>query len=285
MMQTAVDVDGDAVRFRRTSIGPPPPDGSATRTVASDLPYQDGTDLPAVLADRGLDAAGPLLERWLTLLDAAEPATLFDLVPHNLVVDDSGELHEIDVEFLVDGVTRDQTVRRGIFWLAHRATPLAWPGRWEPHTTVGDVMRALGAQVGLPPDGSWIDQAITEETQLITLLRPGPPAGKDLAAWTDEIGARLRRHVARPLDQQPLGTRLPERARRSAEEVKTARTQARKAVAEARTAVADARAVRKQLQARPAPPPARAATTAKRWVARALPRGTRRRALVDRLRR
>jgi hypothetical protein len=103
-------------------------------------------------------------------------------------------------------------------------------------------MRALAAHVDLPSDGSWIEQAIEEEAALIPRLRPGPPAGKDDAAWRDEIRARMQRHVRRRLSDQPLGTRLPERARLARADLAETRDQLR-------TAREELRAARKQLRA------------------------------------
>ena len=289
-MQTSVDVDGDSVRFRRTFAGPQPEQPSSVRALESDAPYVEGTDLPVVIADGGLDVAGRLLADWLTVLDAAaDPASLLDLAPHNMVVGADGRLHVIDVEFAAEDVGRDQVIRRGIFWLADRMTPLAPPERWEPCRTVGDVMRVLGGHVGLPEDGSWIEQAIDEEAELITRLRPGPPAGKDDAGWLEEITARMHRYVERPLERQPLGLRLPEQARRARENAQAARAAARDTREKLRAARAEVRAAQEQSRRaaaspRPTAPAARGAgTTARRWAARAFPRGTGRRRVLDRL--
>jgi SAM-dependent methyltransferase len=292
MMQTEVAIDGPSVRFRRTFAGPQRATTSTVRALESDLPYVEGTDLPAVIAGGGLGVAGPLLAEWLRLLDTAadeNPASLLDFAPHNMVVGTDGRLHVIDLEFAADDVGRDQALRRGIFWLGHRMTPLAPPERWNPCQTVGDVMRALGADVGLPPDGSWLEQAIEEEATLITRLRPGPPAGKDAAQWLDEIRTRLHRHVDRPLERHPLGLRLPDQARRARENAQAARAQVRTLREELRAARAAARAAQDQARratssARPSEPqPQRAAPAARRWAARAFPRGTRRRRVLNRI--
>jgi protein-L-isoaspartate O-methyltransferase len=287
MMQTNVAIDGGSVRFRRTFTGPQPATTPAVRALESDVAYVDGTDLPVVIAQGALPVAGPLLAEWLTLLDAAadeDPASVLDFAPHNMVVGTDGRLHVIDIEFAADDVGRDQALRRGIFWLGHRMTPLAPPERWEPCRTVGEVMRALGALVGLPEDGSWLEQAIEEEATLITRLRPGPPAGKDAAQWLDDIRNRLHGHVDRPLDRQPLGLRLPDHARRARENAQAARAQARSAREELRTARAAARAAQDEARrAVPAAQAKRSTPAARRLAARAFPRGTRRRRVLDRL--
>jgi hypothetical protein len=270
--------DDGAVWFRRTLDRDGADPGAAVRAVASAIRFQAGTDLIEVVAQGGAPAFGRAAADWLQLLDAAlaaDPGSAVDVLPHNLIVDDQGRLTVIDVELIDSSVTRDRVIRRGVFWLAVRATPLAVPERWDGATTVRDVMHQLGAFVGLADD-AWVDQAIAEEATFLARVRPGPPRDLDLPEWTDEIEARLRGYADRRLADQPLGERLPERYRRAMDEAKAAKAEIRRLKKEL--------AAERQRSASSAKPAERAAPGLRGAVVRAFPRGTKRRTVLDQLR-
>ena len=268
MTRTVIDAGSDPVLLRRSRLVEAQPPAGGLRVVPSDAAYEPGLDLSVQVAIEGAAAFAGFVAPWLELLDAAltaDPDTAIDVVPHNLVLDDGGKLHVIDVELADTGVTRERVIRRGIFWLADRAAPLAPPQRWEPCATVGDLMRELGRAAGLPADGSWLPAAIADEVDLLARVRPGPPAGLSDDEWRAQLTERTTRRTERKLADLPFGDRLPERLRQAQANLKTARR--------------DLATARKQLDAaRAAAGPARGSA-----VGRLLPRGTRRRALAERV--
>lgn len=223
---TVVQRSGDSVVFSRTSDGSGDP-AADVRVVDTEAAFERGSDLTEVLAEQGPGGFATFAPHWLDLIDEAmstDPASAIDVVPHNLIVRDDGTLRVIDVELTHAGVTRERVVRHGVFWLAVRATSLAVPERWRPAETVGDVMRALGVHAGLPADGSWIEQAILDEVDLLAAVRPGPPVGTDTDAWRAGLEKRVRAYTDRRLAALPFGSRLPDTARQAAADLKAARS-------------------------------------------------------------
>jgi hypothetical protein len=258
-----VEATADEVVLRRHLLVAQQGHGGGVRVVESEAPYCPGVDLTARLAVQGAAAFASYAGQWLELLDAALAAdarSAVDVVPHNLVVDAAGKLHVIDVELVADSVTRDNVIRRGVFWLGDRVALLAPAQRWAPAETVGDLMRELGRHVGLPEDGSWLDDAVRDEVDLLAQIRPGPPVGLSEAQWRTQLTERTRARIERKLADLPFGDRLPDRLRQAQADLKDARRELAMA--------------RKQLAA------ARGGGSA---VGRLLPRGTRRRALAERV--
>jgi hypothetical protein len=245
---------------------------------SSTTPFRPGADLPHVIADAGVEAAAPYLRQWLKLLDAALASgddSALDIVPHNLVLAADGALHPIDEELVVPGRSREQIVRRGIYLLAKEITSASPASRWAPHTTVGEVMVALGELAGLPSDGSWLDVHVADESELQTHVRRGRPADASDEQWLETIKKGMRAAIAKPLADLPLGERLPARHAQLAKEHKQRGTE----LAEQKKALtAELARVKKELSA------ARG-SGARRVAARLLPAGTRRRAAVVRIRR
>lgn len=265
MTRTVIEAAGNSVVLRRSRLVEDAPAGKV-RIVASDALYEPGTDLAVHLAAEGAAAFAGFAQPWLELVDAAlaaDPETAIDVVPHNLVLDDGGKLRVIDVELADTGVTRERIIRRGIFWLADRVAPLAPPQRWAPSKTIGDLMRELGGYAGLPPDGSWLAAAVADEVELLARVRPGPPAGLSAAEWRAQLTERTTRRIDRTLADLPFGDRLPDQLRQAQADLKTARRELATA--------------RKQLDA------ARSGAARSSALGRMLPRGTRRRALAERI--
>jgi SAM-dependent methyltransferase len=276
--RTVVEQQDGGLVFRRNRLAPDRPMDGPVQVRSSTTPFRPGTDLPHVIADVGVEGAAPYLRQWLELLDAALERgddSALDIVPHNLVLAADGAVHPIDEELVVPGRTREQIVRRGIYLLAKEATSASPMSRWAPHTTVGEVMVALGELVGLPSDGSWLDVHVADESELQTHVRRGRPADASDEQWLETIKKGMRSAIAKPLADLPLGERLPARHARLTKEHKQRGTELAERTAELAR-------VRKELSAarsRQLPAGARKA------AARLLPAGTRRRAAVVRLRR
>jgi SAM-dependent methyltransferase len=218
---TLVEVDGASVLFRRRRIGRPVLGGGERfQLVESTRAYSAGQDLLALVAtDRNADIAG-LLGQWLAVLDAAtkEDGTVgLDLVPHNLVVDEHGTIHPIDIE-LHSSILRDQVVRRGAYWMAFRVAPLCASDRWPGVASVGELARLVGGFAGLDPAGGWLELAIDEEAVVQSEIHfpagAATPVDQQIAQHRLALRAALDRRLAdMPLGERPTGIMLTERHR------------------------------------------------------------------------
>ena len=217
-----------------------------------------------------------------------------DLVPHNLVRRTDGRLSVIDIEFGGDNGQRDRVIRRGIYWLAARVAPLSTPSRWPEMETIGDLARALGELVGLPADGSWLEQTIVEELQVQAAVRQAPQDAAAYQAWLEGIEADLRRTLTTRFEQLPLGERDdPRRVQQYLDRAEVDRDAAREAMAGVQAAldanqarVGELEAALGQLRAERAALDAsrmmRGITAYRREVERLLPAGTKRRDVYGR---
>lgn len=205
--QTVVRADGDSVRFHRNLVSPGArrPDDVFTM-VESDYPYEPGEDLLDHIARRkDADVAG-LLAGWLKILDSADGELSLDLLPHNLVLDPSGELRVVDIE-LLHPAPREQVVRRGVYWAAYKVARLSAFDRWPGLTRVIDLTRHFGALAGLDEAGSWIDTAVAEEAVVQTEIHFAPPDGTPHADAVAERVTALRSLLEQGLLSMPLGLR------------------------------------------------------------------------------
>lgn len=207
--ETVVEVDGDSVRFRRRAVETDGHDGDEAFTlIGSVQPYVAGEDLlDHVVRDRDADISG-LIATWVGLVDevvAREGSASLDLVPHNLVVDLRGQLQPIDVE-LQDHASRDQVIRRGVYWLAYRIARLSPADRWPDALTVRDLARTFGVLAGLDSDGEWLETAIREEAVVQTEIHFVPAPG-DRGEATARQESALREALDHTLASMPLGQR------------------------------------------------------------------------------
>jgi GT2 family glycosyltransferase/SAM-dependent methyltransferase len=210
-MRTDVDSDSDSVTFRRRAlVDPPAAQDSPIALVESIEAYVVGDDLIDVFARDSTADIGAMLKNWLLLLDrefaAGHPS--LDLVPHNLVVTAPGELDVIDIELNSPGVSREQVVRRGIYWLAQRLAGRCSPRRWPGVDSVRDLAVALGVHVGLDAAGGWIDRAVLEEIAVQAEARPFGGGIADRADHETQIRSELEQNLEIRLSDGPLGSRL-----------------------------------------------------------------------------
>lgn len=212
--ETEVRVSDGATRFVRrplTDEGPQP--GDRFRVIGSDHPYEAGDDLLQHIVEHDEAELPRLMAEWLALIPTEDAASSPDVVPHNLVISPDGQLRPIDVELLGE-VSRDQIVRRGVFWMAHHLAEVSPAERWPGVETIRDLAIQLGPLVGLPADGSWVATAMEEELEVQLEVQNGPQLGLDADAWRRRFVDVLRNDTDRKLADLPLGDRLPARAYR-----------------------------------------------------------------------
>ncbi len=153
------------------------------------------------------------LKRWIAIVDQeANTSGNYppDLLPHNLVEDEHGELQAIDQEWLGSDYTRADLLARGALitgWKLASRTP---PSRWSV-ATFGELVLHLGALIGLSPGGTWLDAAIAREAEF--QARVLVETGWD-STDADQLAAvrfSLEESLSMPLTELPLGTRDHER--------------------------------------------------------------------------
>ncbi len=104
-----------------------------------------------------------LLRSWAALVPDGD-WTPVDLVPHNIIVRDSGELVVVDQEWRVQGYARDCVLVRGLLWAAVRIAAMTRPEVGAPARTVRDLMDELAADLDLTLDDALIDRFVTAES-------------------------------------------------------------------------------------------------------------------------
>jgi SAM-dependent methyltransferase len=295
--ETIVQADGDSVLFRRHAVSKVARDGSdELELIESEYPYADGEDLLSYVArDRNADVKG-LLTGWATELDLAitrDGAASLDLVPHNIVVGPDQQLHPIDVE-LSHPATREQVIRRGVYWMAYRIAPISGFDRWPGHETVRELACYFGTFVGLDPDGAWLDVAIDEEAAVQAQIHTAPLPGTPIEDSIAKQAAALRGALERRLADMPLGRRLTGETLRDHADLVEDRLRAEQRGAEL-TAQLEARgrdveaaeeqiaSVEHVLEVLEASLAMRVTRRYRRGVERVLPTGTRRRGAYERL--
>lgn len=149
MTRTVLQHDADGVaRYHRRFVGSRADEDIHTHAGVSD--HRPGQDLIEILARSDDAALTGLLQSWMKVLQEHPDDSYLDLIPSNIVVGEDGEFHPIDLEFTVDGWTRDQVVARGLFWTAYHLGRLQPAARWPDCRTVEDLYRRLRELVGLP---------------------------------------------------------------------------------------------------------------------------------------
>jgi hypothetical protein len=104
-----------------------------------------------------------LLGRWASLVPDVEWAPV-DLVPHNIVLTADGSLVAIDQEWSLRGYDRDVLLVRGLFQSAMQMASRTRPERLHPHETVGDLLAALAADLGIGIDEELLDRFLDQES-------------------------------------------------------------------------------------------------------------------------
>jgi SAM-dependent methyltransferase len=200
--------DGDVV-FRRAQLAPASEMAGPLRIDVSDVRWFAGSDFLEVAESCNDAELAALLLRWEAMLDLEAPAASVDLVPHNLIVQDGGQLVMIDREWQHAGYTREDVIRRGVLLLALHLTERTPPERWSGKT-VEDVARHLGNMVGDACSGDWLDDTVVREAKLqleATLFTPRK-GRRPLDDYAEILWDRLHQ----PLCDTELGRRDHQRA-------------------------------------------------------------------------
>jgi SAM-dependent methyltransferase len=201
--------DGDVVFQRRPLRHSSDAGTPSTPPPASENSLVHGRDLLELMEEADDQELVLLLKQWVEVADrvAGNSETYqADLLPHNLVRSEEGNLWVIDEEPSPWPFTRPEALARGALittWkLACRTPPSRWPG-----PTFGDAVLHLGELLGLEAADGWLDTAVDIEARLQTemLVR----TGWDMRAPSQEESIRrgLRATLAMPLTELPLGNR------------------------------------------------------------------------------
>ncbi|WP_340685985.1 rRNA adenine N-6-methyltransferase family protein [Amycolatopsis coloradensis] len=184
----------DGAEVRRVPLRPPTTVAGISVGPWTDPVYDAATIFEVLLA--APERAGELLPAWRELLRTeAERGVraLWDLVPHNVVVD-GGDLRPIDLEWRHNGAGVAEVTERGVLVLADKLASAGWPGAAEGGTT-RELAGWLGVLVGLDP--SFVDTAVEREIDFATIGSCGAARGtaEIRAAISDIWHARLERTI------------------------------------------------------------------------------------------
>mgnify|MGYP002260222198 CR=1 FL=1 len=196
----------------------------------SDSEFVPGTDMTDILATAGEGEVREWLQRWRELVSRessnAERTGVIsiDLLPHNIVVRDNDDLAVIDQEWWHRDYTDREVTERGILWLAEIIADRSPPERWGAER-VGELAVALGANVGLDPEGVWLPAAVEREAALQAQVHE---SGPDDPRWEPALGvyrAITQEKLNRRLADAPLGMREHEMRARLEAHLEEARGQ------------------------------------------------------------
>lgn len=236
--ETTIDIAVAGPRLRRRRLSDEPMTGDV-QLVVGDQPVLPGQDLLDVLVDVDDARSVKLLQRWVAMVDtniarSASGRPPLDLVPHNLMMDSSGAVRFVDGEWTAEFATRDLVIQRGALYVGIKLAEGGRPrGAWDGCRVIRDAVTAIGAIVGLPADGSWIDGAVQAEADLQVAVTTWH-AGRRQAV-VDAISCLLARDVHTPVT---LAERLDE-LREQLRQATDARLAATKELAAAHQVIAD----------------------------------------------
>ena len=154
-----------------------------------------------------------LLGRWASLVPDVEWAPV-DLVPHNIVLTADGSLVAIDQEWSLRGYDRDVLLVRGLFQSAMQMASRTRPERLRPHETVGDLLAALAANLGIGFDEELLDRFLDTGVGLPVTREPhpcdavgtaGPGPGRPAGGPRPDPRRRAGRGSVRPPVEQGHG--------------------------------------------------------------------------------
>ncbi|MCW2621864.1 MAG: putative methyl transferase [Frankiales bacterium] len=172
--QTLVARDGGRLTMTRTALGEALDAGRITQRLESG-PVHAGQPVDEVLAQGDVETVRRVLRGWIDLLRSAgegPDGVALDLVPHNLLLADDGELVFIDDEWRSRTWTVDEVLARGLIWLSHRLATIPCP--WRDRGTRRNLLAELADLAGVAVDDAWISAAIAREAELqVELLRFG----------------------------------------------------------------------------------------------------------------
>lgn len=192
-----VRAPGGTVEVRRTPLTPGPRRVAEIGIRSWTDTVRDAPTLDEVLIEQPWRAA-ELLGRWRALLTDLAPELgpgLWDLLPHNVLVDADGGVHPIDLEWEHHGAEVSDVLERGLLVLAHQLAEAGWRGAAEGSTArelAGWLAVAIGARPG------FVDAAVEREVRFATLASCGGEVGTDAVAdavravWRARVEAKVR---------------------------------------------------------------------------------------------
>lgn len=260
----------------------------------ADSDFVPGQDLLDVLVSSHDEAFAGWLRRWRHFVTEAtsqkEPSSLvsLELGPHNVMVRDDGEFVLIDQEWWHREYKECQVIERSILWLALFLSERCAPERWQVER-VGDLARALGATIGLEPDGQWLPLAVEREAEFQVEVCDSPPGGVRWGAAVEAYRTQFSGQLDRKLADTALGVREHELRANLEVLLEEARARMASLQAEKDAALADKeeqlREVRQRFEVATSTVGFRLLERARRVINRLAPPGTRRRGVLRLFRR
>jgi SAM-dependent methyltransferase len=182
--RTLLTRDDGQLTLTRTALGESRDTGQITQRLESG-PVHPGQPVDEVLAHGDAETVRRVLRGWIDLLRSAgegPDGVALDLVPHNLLLDDAGELVFIDDEWRSRTWTVDEVIARGLIWLSHRLATI--PCQWRDRGTRRALLAELAGLAGVEVDDAWCAAAIAREAELqVELLR----FGREHAGFAAEV--------------------------------------------------------------------------------------------------
>lgn len=144
-----------------------------------DSDYIEGESLATHLLTASPVALVGFMRSWIELVEDSivDDALPFDMLPHNMIVTQQGDLAGIDDEWRARGVTLRDVLRRGCLnaGLAIGRHSRGASGAWQGCSSAREVVASLGVLIGEAASGGWIDETVQQEVNFqLRVLLPGP---------------------------------------------------------------------------------------------------------------
>lgn len=209
--QTTVRRRKDGVVFER--VYPHSDPHSSLFVEDSQQPLIAGRSLLSLMVDADLPELESLMQRWRAALERHTTKRLWlDMHPGNLILDDSGQLVPIDLEYAtVEGDIHD-AVGRTLLYLAHelacRRPITSWP---KGVTHINHIALWLGSTIGREPSSGWFADAMAFEAKFQFEVL----GERNSSLGAAHILQQVRQQMEKPLVDTPYGPRVFEGPRGS----------------------------------------------------------------------
>jgi hypothetical protein len=183
---------GDGAEVRRAPLLPNPPTVAGISVRSCTDAVRNAPTMLDVLLEEPWRVAD-LLTGWRELVRAGTGPALWDLLPHNVLVDGAA-LYPIDLEWEHAHAGEREVVERGLLVLAHYLTEAGWVGAADGGT-MRELAGWLGVLLGLDP--SYVDEAVAREITFSTIGSCG--TDRVTAEVRDAIRSTWEQRLAQPV--------------------------------------------------------------------------------------